>query len=152
MIGPNAALTAHYDPLQAALSILIAISGAYMAIDLTGRVAASPDHARLDWLSGRDPHHGHWHMVNALHRDGRVPLPIPVRYHWPTVVVALLVDISSSAFVLDVASRPKLMTGRVLISSLAMGRRHCRAALQSVGWPEGSPTRLFLLGVTLWNE
>jgi hypothetical protein len=41
MISANAALTGSYDPLQVALSVLIAISASYAALDLAGRVTAT---------------------------------------------------------------------------------------------------------------
>ena len=52
MISGNAALTGSYDLLQVALSVLIAISASYAALDLAGRVTATRGRAQLTWLIG----------------------------------------------------------------------------------------------------
>jgi NO-binding membrane sensor protein with MHYT domain len=48
-------------------------------------------------------------------------LPVPVRYHWPTVLLALLVGILSSAFALYIASRQKMGLARALTGSIILG-------------------------------
>jgi NO-binding membrane sensor protein with MHYT domain len=45
-------MTGVYDPPQAALSVLIAISASYAALDLAGRVTAPSGRTRLAWLIG----------------------------------------------------------------------------------------------------
>ena len=46
MISGNTALTGSYDLPQVALSVLIAISASYAALDLAGRVTATSGRAR----------------------------------------------------------------------------------------------------------
>jgi C4-dicarboxylate-specific signal transduction histidine kinase len=48
-------------------------------------------------------------------------LPVPVSYHWPTVLFSLLLAILASAFSLYVVSRPHLSVGRALAGSVIMG-------------------------------
>jgi NO-binding membrane sensor protein with MHYT domain len=45
-------MTGSYDSLQVGLSVLIAISASYAALDLAGRVTATHGWARLVWLIG----------------------------------------------------------------------------------------------------
>jgi NO-binding membrane sensor protein with MHYT domain len=46
----------------------------------------------------------------AMHFKGMLAfrLPVPVEYHWPTVLASLLVAVLASAVALYVASRPKM--------------------------------------------
>jgi PAS domain S-box-containing protein len=48
-------------------------------------------------------------------------LPIPVAYHWPTVLLSLLAAILASAVALGVVSRPKMGALRALAGSVLMG-------------------------------
>src|ERR1700739_1918579 len=48
-------------------------------------------------------------------------LPIPVSYHWPTVVLSLFAAILASAVALGVVSRPKMGWFRALVGSVLMG-------------------------------
>ena len=52
MISADAAMTGVYDPPQATLSVLIAISASYAALDLAGPVTAASGRTRLTWLIG----------------------------------------------------------------------------------------------------
>jgi hypothetical protein len=72
-------MTGTYDPLQVALSVLIAVSASYAALDLAGRViAASGPHTA--GLADRRKHRGgHRHLGDALHRDAGFPLPSGTR-------------------------------------------------------------------------
>jgi diguanylate cyclase len=51
-ISADAAMTGVYDPPQATLSVLIAISASYAALDLAGPVTAASGRTRLTWLIG----------------------------------------------------------------------------------------------------
>ncbi len=46
----GAAITGSYDPILVALSIVIAVSGSFAALDLAGRVTASKGWAASLWL------------------------------------------------------------------------------------------------------
>jgi NO-binding membrane sensor protein with MHYT domain len=52
VISAGAAMTGTYDPLQVALSVPIAVSASYAALDLAGRVIAASGRTRLAWLIG----------------------------------------------------------------------------------------------------
>jgi NO-binding membrane sensor protein with MHYT domain len=48
-------------------------------------------------------------------------LPVSVEYHWPTVLLSLVVAILASAFALYVVSRQKLGPVKALTGSVIMG-------------------------------
>src|SRR4030088_3149679 len=108
MISANAAMTGSYDYSEVARSVLIAIAASYAALDLTGRVTAANGRVRLAWLSGGATAMGIG--IWAMHVKGILAfrLPVPVEYHWPTVLAALLLAILASAVRLLWASREKI--------------------------------------------
>jgi NO-binding membrane sensor protein with MHYT domain len=110
-----------YDHYQVVLSVIIAVSASYAALDLAGRVTAASGWPRVVWLSGGAVAMGIG--IWSMHFTGMLAfrLPVPVSYHWPTVLLALLVGISSSAFALYIASRKKMGLYRALTSSVVMG-------------------------------
>ena len=59
----------------------------------------------------------------AMHFKGMLAfrLPVPVEYHWPTVLASLLVAILASAVALYVASRRKMGLVEALTGSIFMG-------------------------------
>ena len=104
MISASAALTGSYDYNEVARSVLIAIVASYAPLDLTGRVTAARGRVRLAWLSGGAIAMGIG--IWAMHFKGMLALclPVPVEYHWPTVLASLLVAILASGVALYVAS------------------------------------------------
>jgi len=121
MISANAAMTGSYDYSEVARSVLIAIAASYAALDLAGRVTAASGRIRLAWLGGGATAMGIG--VWAMHFKGMLAfhLPVPVEYHWPTVLASLLVAILASAVALYVASRQKMGRVEALTGSLIMG-------------------------------
>jgi two-component system, sensor histidine kinase and response regulator len=121
MIFPNAPMTGSYSYLQVALSALIAVSASYAALDLAGRVTAASGWVRSAWLTGGATAMGIG--IWAMHFVGMVAfsLPVPVAYHWPTVLVALLAAIFASTFALYVVSRHKMGLVRASTGSIIMG-------------------------------
>jgi PAS domain S-box-containing protein len=121
MISANAAMTGSYDYSEVARSVLIAIAASYAALDLAGRVTAASGRIRLAWLGGGATAMGIG--VWAMHFKGMLAfhLPVPVEYHWPTVLASLLVAILASAVALYVASRQKMGPVEALTGSLIMG-------------------------------
>jgi NO-binding membrane sensor protein with MHYT domain len=108
LISPNATLTGSYDYGEVARSILIAIAASYAALDLAGRVTAARGRARTAWLAG-----GAFAMgigIWEMHFKGVLAfqLPIPVAYHWPTVVAAFTVAVLASTVALYLVSRPTM--------------------------------------------
>jgi PAS domain S-box-containing protein len=120
MISGNAALAISYDYSEVVRSALIAIAASYAALDLTGRVTVARGRIRLAWLGGGAIAMGigiwemHFKGMLAVH------LPVPVEYHWPTVLVSLLVAILASAVALYVASRQKMGWIEALVGSAVM--------------------------------
>jgi PAS domain S-box-containing protein len=121
MISANAAMTGSYDYSEVARSVLIAIAASYAALDLAGRVTAASGWARAAWLTGGSTAMGIG--IWAMHFKGMLAfhLPVPVEYHWPTVLASLLVAILASAVALYVASRQKMGRVEALTGSLIMG-------------------------------
>ena len=121
MISANAVITGSYDYSEVARSVLIAILASYAALDLGGRVTAARGRVRLAWLSGGGITMGIG--IWAMHFKGMLAfrLAVPVEYHWPTVLVSLLVAILASAFALHVASRRKMSVVAALTGSIFMG-------------------------------
>jgi NO-binding membrane sensor protein with MHYT domain len=114
-------LPTSYDYLQVTLSAIIAVSASYAALDLAGRVTAASGWPRLAWFAGGATAMGigiwstHFTAMLAFR------LPIPIRYHWPTVLLSLMAGLVSSAFALYIASRKKMGPVRALNSSVIMG-------------------------------
>jgi PAS domain S-box-containing protein len=121
MISANAALSGSYDFGEVARSVLIAIAASYAALDLAGRVTAARGRVRLVWLSGGAIAMGIG--IWAMHFKGMLAfhLPVPVKYHWPTVLASLLVAIFASAVALYVASRKKMGMVEAVTGSIFMG-------------------------------
>ena len=101
-------LIGSYNYALVALSVLIAIFASYTALDLAGRVTAARGGTRLAWLLGGAVAMGLG--IWSMHYIGMLAfiLPVPVAYHWPTVVMSLLAAIFASAVALYVVSRQKM--------------------------------------------
>src|SRR6202795_2126515 len=121
MISAGAALTGSYDYNEVPRSVLIAIAASYAALDLAGRVTAASGRARAAWLTGGATAMGIG--IWTMHFKGMLAflLPVPVEYHWPTVLASLLVAILASAVALYVASRQKMGPAEALTGSFIMG-------------------------------
>ena len=117
----NEVMLSSYDQLQVALSVLIAVSASYAALDLAGRVTAARGLTRSAWLTGGAVSMGIG--IWAMHYIGMLAfrLPVPVSYHWPTVLLSLLAGISCSAFALMLVSRQRMSFRYAVIGSLIMG-------------------------------
>jgi PAS domain S-box-containing protein len=121
MISANTMLPGAYNHGEAARSVLIAIAASYAGLDLAGRVTAARGRVRFAWLSGGAATMGigiwsmHFKGMLAFH------LPIPVRYHWPTVLASLLVAILASVIALYLASRRKMGPVEAMAGSIFMG-------------------------------
>ena len=125
-------LIGSYNYSLVALSVLIAIFASYAALDLAGRVTAARGWTRAVWLLGGAGAMGTG--IWSMHYMGMLAfvLPLPVAYHWPTVVLSLFAAILASVIALYVVSRHKmgpLRTSAVIAefgSSLWPRRRHRR--------------------------
>src|SRR2546426_3319113 len=114
-------LIGSYNYALVALSVLIAMFASYAALDLAGRVSAAGGWTRAAWLLGGAGAMGTG--IWSMHYIGMLAfiLPIPVAYHWPTVLLSLIAAIVASVIALYVVSRQKMGTSRAVAASLLMG-------------------------------
>src|SRR5258708_5100362 len=93
----------------------------YAALDLAGRVTAAGGWTRLFWLLGGAGAMGTG--IWSMHYIGMLAfiLPIPVAYHWPTVLLSLFAAILASVIALYVVSRQKMGASRAVAGSVLMG-------------------------------
>jgi PAS domain S-box-containing protein len=114
-------LIGSYNYALVALSVLIAMSASYAALDLAARVTAAAGSTRALWLLGGAGAMGTG--IWSMHYLGMLAfvLPIPVAYHWPTVLLSLLAAILASVIALHVVSRQHMSVSRVVAGSVLMG-------------------------------
>jgi PAS domain S-box-containing protein len=114
-------LIGSYSYALVALSVLIATFASYAALDLAGRVTAAGGWTRAVWLLGGAGAMGTG--IWSMHYIGMLAfiLPIPVAYHWPTVLLSLLAAILASVIALYVVSREKMGASRAVAGSVLMG-------------------------------
>src|SRR6202166_1354723 len=114
-------LIGSYNYALVALSVVIAMFASYAALDLAGRVSASRGWTRAVWLLGGAGAMGTG--IWSMHYIGMLAfvLPIPVAYHWPTVLVSLFAAILASFIALYVVSRQKMDASRAVAGSVLMG-------------------------------
>jgi PAS domain S-box-containing protein len=114
-------LVGFYDYRLVALSIFIAISASFMALDLGGRITAASGWSRSAWLAGGAAAMGLG--IWSMHFTGMLAfnLPVPVYYDWPTVLLSLLAAFLASAVALYVVSRKKMGRTQAITGSALMG-------------------------------
>src|ERR1700739_3993571 len=114
-------LIGSYNYTLVALSVLIAMFASYAALDLAGRVTAAGGWTRVFWLLGGAGAMGTG--IWSMHYIGMLAfiLPIPVAYHWPTVLLSLFAAILASAIALYVVSRQTMGASRAAAGSVLMG-------------------------------
>src|SRR5258705_2584562 len=114
-------LIGSYNYGLVALSVLIAIFASYAALDLAGRVTAARGWTRAVWLLAGAGAMGTG--IWSMHYIGMLAfiLPIPVAYHWPTVVLSLFAAILASVIALYVVSGQKMGASRAVAGSCLMG-------------------------------
>src|SRR5437016_1753490 len=114
-------LIGSYNYALVALSVLIAMFASYAALDLAGLVTAAGGWTRAVWLLGGAGAMGTG--IWSMHYIGMLAfiLPIPVAYHWPTVLLSLFAAILASVVALGVVSRQKMGWFRALAGSVPMG-------------------------------
>jgi len=114
-------LIGSYNYAFVALSVLIAMFASYAALDLAGRVTAAGGSTRVFWLLGGAGAMGTG--IWSMHYIGMLAfiLPIPVAYHWPTVLLSLFAAVLASVIALYVVSRQKMGASRAVAGSVLMG-------------------------------
>jgi PAS domain S-box-containing protein len=118
---PAVNLIGSYNYALVVLSVLIATFASYAALDLAGRVTAARGWTRVFWLLGGAGAMGTG--IWSMHYIGMLAfiLPIPVAYHWPTVLLSLFAAVLASVIALYVVSRQKMGTSRAAVGSVLMG-------------------------------
>ena len=114
-------LSGSYNYALVALSVFIAMFAAYAALDLAARVTAATRWTRAIWLLGGAAAMGIG--IWSMHYIGMLAfvLPIPVAYHWPTVLLSLIAAILASVIALHVVSRQNMSVSRAVAGSVLMG-------------------------------
>jgi PAS domain S-box-containing protein len=114
-------LIGSYNYVLVTLSVLIGMFASYAALDLAGRVTAARGWTRAVWLLGGAGAMGTG--IWSMHYIGMLAfiLPIPVAYHWPTVLLSLFAAVLASVIALYVVSRQKLGAARAVAGSILMG-------------------------------
>src|SRR6266852_2099449 len=114
-------LIGSYNYPLVALSVLIAMFASYAALHIAGRVTAAGGWTRVVWLLGGAGAMGTG--IWSMHYIGMLAfiLPIPVAYHWPTVLLSLFAAVLASVVALGVVSRQKMGWFRALAGSFLMG-------------------------------
>src|SRR5437588_11402401 len=118
---PAVNLIGSYNYALVALSVLIAMFASYAALDLAGRVTAAGGWTRAVWLLGGAGAMGTG--IVSMQYIGMLAfiLPIPVAYHWPTVLLSLFAAILASVIALYIVSRQKMGVSRAVGGSALMG-------------------------------
>src|SRR6202023_375031 len=114
-------LIGSYNYALVTLSVLIAVFASYAALDLASRVTAAGGWTRAVWLLGGAGAMGTG--IWSMHYIGMLAfiLPIPVAYHWPTVLLSLFAAILASVIALYVVSRQKMGAFRAVTGSALVG-------------------------------
>ena len=117
----NVNLIGSYNYVLVALSVFIAVFASYAALDLASRVTAARGWTRALWVLGGACAMGTG--IWSMHYIGMLAfmLPIPVAYHWPTVLLSLFAAILASVIALYVVSRQKMGASQAVAGSLLMG-------------------------------
>src|SRR5258708_13729088 len=97
-----------YNYALVALSVLISIFASYAALNLASRVTAAGGWTRAAWLLGGAGAMGTG--IWSMHYIGMLAfvLPVPVAYHWPTVLLSLIAAILASVISLYAVSPQEL--------------------------------------------
>src|SRR5579863_2757546 len=110
-----------YDYRLVTLSVVLAMFASYAALDLAGRVTAARSWARAFWLAGGATTMGLG--IWSMHYIGMLAftLPVPILYHYPTVILSLLAAIAASAVALITVSRERMGVTQEIVGSVIMG-------------------------------
>ncbi len=114
-------LSAHYDSLLVAVSILVAVLASYTALDMAERINAAQEFGSRSWLVGGAIAMGIG--IWSMHFIGMLAfrLPIDMGYDPLITVLSLLIAVSVSGFALWIVSRPELPLHRLLRSAVVLG-------------------------------
>src|ERR1700694_570965 len=121
MVSSDEVMNGSYDYGQVAMSVTVAISSAYAALDLARRVTAAHGWVRFAWWAGGTVVMGIG--IWAMHYTGMLAfhLPVPVAYDWPTTLASFLIASSASGFAWYVLTRPNAGWGSIIIGGVTEG-------------------------------
>lgn len=111
----------YFDPLIVVLSVVASVLAVYVALDLTGRVAASGGTVRSAWIlagaftTGVGMWTMHFTGMLALH------LPVTVNYTVQGMLLALGIAVAASIMSLSVAATRGSMSVPVIIAGVMLG-------------------------------
>lgn len=121
MTDTGVILEANHNLSLVILSVMIAITASYTALDLAGRVTVAQGDARMLWLAGGAVVMGvgiwSMHFIAMLAYN----LPVPVEYNFKIVLASMAVAVVASAAVLFVVSRKQMKVLALLGGSIFMG-------------------------------
>jgi diguanylate cyclase (GGDEF)-like protein len=115
-------LATHYTIGLVVVSVFISMGAAYAALSLADRTRAAANSVQRGlWLLGGSAAMGIG--IWSMHYLGMlaVKLPVPVYYHWPTVLLSLTMAIAASFAALLTIIGNRLGWRRLLCGSLLMG-------------------------------
>ncbi|WP_293776830.1 bifunctional diguanylate cyclase/phosphodiesterase [uncultured Oxalicibacterium sp.] len=114
-------LTAQYDSLLVAISILVAVLASYTALDMAARIHSSSGRSAMLWLTGGSVAMGigiwSMHFIGML----SFSLPIELGYDIGLTILSLLIAIVASGFALWRVTQSELSFGQLLLGALIMG-------------------------------
>lgn len=122
MIHTGITLTATYDVRLVALSIVLAVFGSYIALDLAGQILVTQGWVRKLWLSGGTLALGI--SIWAMHFIAMLAyqLPIPIVYDFRIVFVSMAIAIAGAGASIFLVSRKQPLAWLPLIGgSIGMG-------------------------------
>jgi PAS domain S-box-containing protein len=114
-------MTGTYNYGLVALSLIVAVSASYAALDLARRVTFARGRARYLWLNGGAATMGIG--IWPVHYLGMLAFrpPVPIEYDWHTVALSFLAAILASLIALYVVSQKTMGVVQTLLGSLFMG-------------------------------
>jgi NO-binding membrane sensor protein with MHYT domain len=121
LISPGEVMIGTYDHRLVALSVIIAVSSSYAALDLAGRITFAQGRARHLWLAGGAATMGIG--IWSLHYLGMLAfhLPVPIEYDWLNVALSFLAAILASVIALFVVSQRTIGVVQTLLGSVLIG-------------------------------
>ncbi|HUP87919.1 MAG TPA: MHYT domain-containing protein, partial [Longimicrobiales bacterium] len=115
-------MTAHYHPTLVLISVLIAVLASHTALDLTYSLTITRGRARIAWLAA-----GAFAMgsgIWSMHFTGMLAFRLPgtpISYEINRLVASIVIAIGASALSLFIFTRPRISSGALIVSGLAMG-------------------------------
>ena len=114
-------LTGSYDLRLAGLGVLLSVSMSYAGFELTERIMATHRAARAVWLVWGATAMGIGLWASNYLALLAFQLPVPIHYHYPTVILALVVAILLPLMGLSATSQEQRGIGRAIVASIVVG-------------------------------